>query len=228
MIIADTCEWSAPGANPYYGTAEAAVRAMAPLEVSMRARLLDRVRNLSAYDDVVFVDREAVRGKAHRYERDLIWLNSGDGRHVCAIATRDSWKPEAVETAIAFCVGAVCAVKFSVCGNWAIVTIRSEPPPAPVPPLLPFERPPLAATPPIEVVPPEVPPTAFIEAPPAEGVPPTWQAWWPPLPPAYGPCCVYVPPPLPIPSPVPEMPTWLLLAAGGVALSTWRGRKQWA
>ena len=124
MIVADSCEWSNPGAAPYTGSREAAIYAMAPLPPEARRRLAERAPG--SYDYVLTVDRDSVRGVGAEFEREVSWMNFGTGAKVCADVRRTTWSIEHAETAIVYCdaISGYCIGKFSVCNNWAIFTRR--------------------------------------------------------------------------------------------------------
>jgi hypothetical protein len=213
MVISDTCEWSNPGADPYFGTAEAAIRAMAPLAPEVRGALLERVKHLAAFDDVIVVDAESIRGRAQDYEADLLWMNGGNGSKICATTTRKTWDPAHVETAIVFCTGSICAAKFSVCGNWAIVTVRRAPPPA-TPPWWPeITREALEVVPPAPV-PAELPsaPAVYVEEGGSYGGGFFYAGGFD-FGGGGGPCCI-CPPEISMPPAIPEPATWALMLLG--------------
>lgn len=224
----DTCDWNNPGADPYVGTARAAIMSFAQIPKAARIALVARAEaKTPEYDDVVMVDRDAIRGR-REYEPGIGSMHFGGAGRVCAVVTRTGWSDQHVESAMVFCADGWCVARFSVCNNWSIIRLADRPA-ASLPPITGpgggFEFETLAAVP-VPGLPPAAtltPPATF--APPA-GAPPSYgpPLWYLP-PPIFvgGPCCVpcFDSPGVPgIPTPVPEPSTWLLFACGLALLST--------
>jgi hypothetical protein len=233
-----SCSWDHPGANPYrdnHSDIAAAVDDYKDIPPEQRADLKTKIR-VHAYDDVADITATRISG---RYEyTDFRDMHSGHGP-VCHSVSRAKWTDSMAERGLVFCsaVGASgaenCVIVPTVCDNVARVTrvyehVRQVPPatdggggggtidftPQPVTPTaVVFDAGPL-------------PPDTLSSVPPDRpvyGVPPIN---WPPLmsylPPIYipepCPCCDKQPEPPPIvvppPSPVPELPSPLLLLAG--------------
>ncbi len=209
------CDWSAPGSDPYVGTPRAAISALATIPAPVRAVLIERAER-HAYDDVVFIDRDTVRG-AHEYAPAITYMAFGTGR-VCVGVDRSKWPASRVESGMVFCEGAFCVVRPSVCNNWSIVT-RIAGADRPVQPAMVLPRAESAA----ELIADPLPPSAALLDPAESAGSATYTVsagpviWthWPELP-------VHVPAPV---APIPEPSKWALFAGGLVAVAAWCKRK---
>ena len=63
----DSCDWAAPGADRYTGTATAAIHAFVTIPEPVRQRLLAK-HEKRAWDDVVYIDRESIRGRKEAWD----------------------------------------------------------------------------------------------------------------------------------------------------------------
>lgn len=206
------CTWDNPGADPYRGTATAAIMAMASVPPAVRV-LLAKKAEVSRYDDLVTISKKEIKGK-YTYSPELRSMAFGSKGRVCATVSRNGWAETHTETAMVFCEAGWCVARPAVCNNWALVQrLKSL---GPVPPPAPAEGAPLpggGGTTPQST--PMVPQTFEQLA-----KPPVVQERWqvpqgPSYEPYYPPVHVYVP--LPVHQ-VPEPPTWLLALAGLLSL----------
>ena len=214
------CTWNNPGSDPYTGNARAAITAFAQIPPGVRAALIARAESKGlAYDEVVAIDRDAIRGRA-RYAPELRAMHFGSRGRICDTVSRSGWPAARVETAMVFCESGYCVARPAVCNNWSIVT-RLEDDPAPeasttvlawAPPEGPAAPPALAE--PSPSLPVDEPSFAHASSarwlpfgtPGAAGIPPAWLA----------------PGPLsPIPA-VAEPSTLVLVALGLAGLIAWR------
>lgn len=228
-----SCEWKTPAGDPFVGDVPGAVDSYTDIPVRTRERLKVRMKAF-AYDDIVSIRRDAIEGN-YRYEPALLDMHFGQ-RRICGKVTRNSWHPDHVERALAYCEDGQCIVVPLICRNVSRIIRRPavQTGGAPAEPLA-FEPP--AAGPAMRpVVPPadnptahtlQAPPTAS-RMPPAADLPPGSTPLQPnPLPPAADvpapdspplppppelPPVVTPPPeqqqPPPIPEPPPPQPNW--------------------
>jgi hypothetical protein len=124
-MLIDTCSWDHPGADAYTGSATAAIYAMAPdIPVRVKRVFAERAERHEV-DDVVYIDRDSIRGK-YAYEPEISFMAFGSKGRICANVTRNKWSPDHVESAIVICEQGWCVARPSVCNNWSLVT-RHEP-----------------------------------------------------------------------------------------------------
>lgn len=115
------CTWNDPGIDPYTGSARAAIMAFAQIPQGVRAALVTRAESKDlAYDEVVVIDRDAIRGRA-RYAPELRSMHFGSRGRICDTVSRAGWAPDHVETAMVFCESGYCVARPAVCNNWSIV-----------------------------------------------------------------------------------------------------------
>lgn len=167
-MLIDTCNWDHPGTDVFTGSPTMAIYAMAPdIPVRVKRVLAERAERHEV-DDVVYIDRDSIRGK-YDYEPEISFMAFGSRGRVCANVTRNKWSSDHVESAIVICEQGWCIARPSVCNNWSLVT-RREPRGAPPVALL---------APPVETF---LPPAIEVDAPPGtpnvflrdvpEGLPP--------------------------------------------------------
>lgn len=126
------CTWSDPGIDPYTGSARAAIMAFAQIPRAVRGALVARAESKDlAYDEVVVIDRDAIRGRA-RYAPELRSMHFGSRGSICDTVSRAGWAAEHVETAMVFCASGYCVARPAVCNNWSIV-LRLDDGPTPEP-----------------------------------------------------------------------------------------------
>ncbi|MEO6364027.1 MAG: MHFG family PEP-CTERM protein [Caldimonas sp.] len=218
------CSWDAPGADRYTGRTDAAIMALAVIPESARRALIAKA-DRHDFDEVVYIDRDAIRGKAS-YDPEIRYMAFGSRGKVCETVSRAKWAPEQVETAMVYCAESYCVAVPSICGNVFLLTRRPD-----------EERPPAAVVPPETFETPVAPPVAA--APPMDAAPPATFTQGCDCPPGGGGgggggYVVFVggggggggfyptPPVTPIGpvTPIPEPSTWALLAAGlGIILT---------
>ena len=116
------CTWTDPGSDPYTGSARAAIMAFAQIPQAVRTALIERAEsNGLTYDEVVVIDRDAIRGSA-RYAPELRSMHFGSRGRICDTVSRTGWSAEHVETAMVFCEAGYCVARPAVCNNWSMVT----------------------------------------------------------------------------------------------------------
>jgi len=127
-------EWI-PAHDPYTGTPVAAIMAYAEIPLPERRELVRRATlKIPDYEDVVYADRDSIRGK-YRYE-DHIWrMHFGSRGRIEDEVTRKSWPLDHVESGMVFCGATTCVVRWSVCNNWSIITRIHDETHLPLPPL---------------------------------------------------------------------------------------------
>jgi len=232
-----SCEWKQPGHDPYLGDVPAAVDRYADIPPATRARLKARMQQ-HAYDDIVVIRRDSIVGNFD-YEPELHDMHFGKGR-LCGQVTRQTWRPEREERALAYCEDGHCIVVPLVCRNVSRILRKPatatpqgsapgdgpqplvfDPPGAGMPPADPATPPP-AELEPLPRTPLALPPANPLE--PGTPLPPLLS---PPAP--SGPDLPVPPPPLlpPLAPPpaVPEPAVLLLWAAGLAALAAARRRR---
>lgn len=116
----DTCDWSAPGADRYTGTATAAIHAFATIPAPVRERLIAR-HEKRAYDDLVYIDRDSIRGREQAWDPAIRDMHFGSRGKVCGRVDRSMWKSAQVESAVVYCDSGYCVAWPSVCGNWFVI-----------------------------------------------------------------------------------------------------------
>ena len=214
------CSWDRPGADPYTGTAAAAL-ARYDMPEADRAALARKIA-ANDYYRIVGSTREGVTG--YRARRNMTF-----GRdRMCATVTTDRWADDEVQLGFVFVSGEQHVVKWFVCGNLEQLTPEgpASPPPAARHPTEWWDAPPApggSSTP--------EPGQGVVLPPAGESSPPALAAGGTtPLYPAIG---TYSAPPggfCPLPSapiaPVPEPGTWALLVAGVALLSWWRALRR--
>ena len=214
------CNWDRPGADAYAGSARAAITAMTNIPAPVRAVLIERAERRSPdYDDVIYIDRDAIRGVHHAYAPEITFMAFGAAGKVCRTVTRSGWADHWAESAMAFCEGAYCIARPSVCNNWSIVTRTEAAAPAAARPAAdPLDADMVAVLPPLTD--PVDAALIRIAADPEPAT--TWRRW--PEPSHAGFWTATNPPrpltPIPV-SPVPEPQSWQLLGLGlaGVLLA---------
>lgn len=121
-MLIDTCNWDHPGADAYSGSASSAIYAMASIPAPVRRVLAERAERHEV-DDVVYIDRDTIRGK-YDYAPEISFMAFGSRGRVCASVTRNQWSSEHVESAIVICEEGWCVARPSVCNNWSLVSRR--------------------------------------------------------------------------------------------------------
>lgn len=232
----DTCNWNSPGDDPYSGTARAAIMAYAQIPKATRIALVARAEAATPdYDDIVFVDRESIRGRREYYP-DISSMHFGGKGRLCGSVTRSNWDDKHVESAIVFCADGWCVARFSVCNNWSIIRLADRRPETLIgaldepEPFVPLSLPGVPAETPLTPV---APPIAETYAPPVYFGGSYGGGY-------YGgggfigggsvPCDCVPPPstvcPPPVIPAVPETSSWLLLVCGLALLNYWKRRQR--
>jgi hypothetical protein len=111
-----SCDWSAPGQNPYRGDPVAALNSYnLPKEVKDTLTVKMKAR---AYDDVAIIDNINIYGKSEY--GNLRGMHFGAGR-VCAEVNRSRWG-DRIERGLVYCSGITCVIVPTVCNNVSLVT----------------------------------------------------------------------------------------------------------
>lgn len=113
------CSWDNPGANPYTGTAEAAIDRYVDLPEKVRARLKYRLQYGNP-DEVVTITREAITGK-HGYNATIRDMHFGKDK-VCGTVSRARWSAQRTEPGAVYCADGHCILVPEICGNVSRVT----------------------------------------------------------------------------------------------------------
>lgn len=127
-VTIDQCEWDHPGRDIYTGTPRAAIMAMGTIPDSVKQVLISRAER-NDYDDIVFIDKDSVRGK-YAYQPEVKFMAFGGRGTICKSVSRNSWSATHVESAMAFCDKGYCVARPSVCNNWSIIERVQPRPPA--------------------------------------------------------------------------------------------------
>ena len=220
------CDWSDPGKSPYQGTGVEWAQRLPDAERRQVAPLVARIE-AQQFDAVVYADTSRIYDANGRddyaYGSDIGYMAGGARGTVCRTTTR-AWAPGRIESGMAYCAGDICAVKWSVCGNWSIVT-RTDPHAGAARPaaLLSFAAGAAPLGQPVVPVPgvPGGPDGVLTRQALAGGAGHGYAAGWGYLPAIAAPGPSYGSAPV---SPVPEPATWAGLFAG-LALVGWRARR---
>ena len=113
------CSWDNPGANPYTGTAEAAIDRYVDLPEKVRARLKYRLQYGNP-DEVVTITREAITGK-HGYNATIRDMHFGKDK-VCGTVSRARWSAQRTEPGAVYCADGHCILVPEICGNVSRIT----------------------------------------------------------------------------------------------------------
>ena len=132
-----SCSWDRPGANPYTGTAAAAIDRYTDIPERTRVKLKHRL-NHGNPDDTVNITRDAITGK-YAYDAQIRDMHFG-AASVCHTVTRNKWAASRSEPGAVYCVEQHCILVPKICGNVSRI-VRPRPAVAQLPP-------PAAATPP--------------------------------------------------------------------------------
>ncbi|OFA03542.1 MHFG family PEP-CTERM protein [Duganella phyllosphaerae] len=115
------CSWDNPGANPYTGTAQAAVDRYKDLPEKVRTRLKYRLQYGNP-DEMVAIKRDAIEGK-HRYGAAIRDMHFGKDK-VCGTVSRAKWSAARVEPGAVYCADSHCILVPEICGNVSRITRR--------------------------------------------------------------------------------------------------------
>jgi hypothetical protein len=108
------CSWDRPGANPFMGDVVAAVDRYQDIPAATRDRLKARMQ-ARRYDDMVVIERDAIRGKA-AYAPEIRDMHFGPGA-VCTTVTRSKWTAKTQERGLVYCEDGQCILVPTVCRN---------------------------------------------------------------------------------------------------------------
>lgn len=121
----DSCDWAAPGADRYTGTATAAIHAFAAIPEPVRQRLVAK-HDKRTYDDIVYIDRDTIRGRKDAWDPAIRNMHFGSRGKLCGQVDRSMWKSAQVESAVVYCDSGYCVAWPSVCGNWFVIAPLAE------------------------------------------------------------------------------------------------------
>lgn len=113
------CSWDNPGANPYTGTAEAAIDRYVDLPEKVRARLKYRLQYGNP-DEVVTITRETITGK-QGYNATIRDMHFGKDK-VCGTVSRARWSAQRTEPGAVYCADGHCILVPEICGNVSRIT----------------------------------------------------------------------------------------------------------
>lgn len=124
-IALDSCDWASPGADRYTGTATAAIHAFATIPEPVQKRLLAK-HEKRAYDDIVHIDRDSIRGRKESWDPAIRNMHFGSRGKQCGRVDRSMWSSAQVESAVVYCDSGYCVAWPSVCGNWFVIAPPAE------------------------------------------------------------------------------------------------------
>lgn len=116
-----TCSWDNPGLRPFMGDVVAAVDRYRDIPLAVRTRLKERMA-VRQYDDFVDIERNAIVGQ-RQYEPGIREMHFGDNR-VCGTITRTKWTPAMRERGLVYCEGDHCILVPTVCRNVSRIARR--------------------------------------------------------------------------------------------------------
>ena len=114
-----SCNWRAPGDNPFMGDVVAAVDRYRDIPIAVRNTLKARMTE-RRYDEIVSIRRDAIVGKA-RYATAIQDMHFGTGQ-VCASVDRSAWAANAQERGLVYCEAGHCILVPTVCRNVSRIT----------------------------------------------------------------------------------------------------------
>lgn len=120
-MFLDTCEWSNPGADRFFGDQIEAVQRY-ELPAPVKAELVAKI-NRRNYDDLVTIQKYSILGVTGRlYDSGIQNMYFGSNK-VCGTITRESWKFSHQEFAMVYCSnnGDTCVMIPAVCGNVSLI-----------------------------------------------------------------------------------------------------------
>lgn len=124
------CSWDNPGANPYTGTAQAAIDRYTDLPEKVRNKLKYRLQYGNP-DEMVAIRRNTIEGK-HAYNPTIRDMHFGKGK-VCGTVSRARWSAARVEPGAVYCADGHCILVPEICGNVSRITRRDAEPPSALP-----------------------------------------------------------------------------------------------
>lgn len=168
LLIAATCSWANPAADPFMGSIPRAVDSYKDIPAEVRVALQQKM-NQRKFDDIVVIKRDYIQGNHYAYS-NLRDMHFGTNR-MCREVSRKKWNSSMQERALVYCEKEYCVAVPTVCRNVSRVTkgakvktISSQPPGGPLgigpvqPLLVPTEAGIVAS---VFIQPPEVGPIQF-------------------------------------------------------------------
>jgi len=113
------CSWDRPGANPYTGTAEAAIDRYTDIPESVRRKLKHRL-TYGNPDDKVDIKRDTITGKSD-YSPTIRDMHFGKAQ-MCRTVSRGKWAADRVEPGAVYCADSHCILVPAICGNVSRIT----------------------------------------------------------------------------------------------------------
>lgn len=113
------CSWDNPGANPYTGTAEAAIDRYVDLPEKVRTKLKYRLQYGNP-DEVVAITRDGIQGR-HGYGATIRDMHFGKDK-VCGTVSRARWSAQRTEPGAVYCADSHCILVPEICGNVSRIT----------------------------------------------------------------------------------------------------------
>jgi hypothetical protein len=114
-VVAERCEWSKPGHDPFMGDVVGAVDRYTDLPVDVRSRLKARMIKRE-YDEIVVIRRDSIVGKA-TYSPSIRDMHFGPKNRVCKQVTRTRWTSKMQERGLVYCEDRQCILVPTVCRN---------------------------------------------------------------------------------------------------------------
>ncbi len=128
--VQPSCSWDRPGANPYTGTAAAAIDRYTDIPERTRVKLKHRL-TYGNPDETVSITRDAITGK-YAYDPEIRDMHFGPAS-VCHTVTRSKWAATRDEPGAVYCVDQHCILVPKICGNVSRI-VRPRPAVAALPP----------------------------------------------------------------------------------------------
>lgn len=114
---ADACNWDHPGTNKYQ---RLPVEALQDYDMDYRVRATLQVKMINHwYDDVVEIRRDGVTGNGSY--SNLRGMHYGKSGYCQGMVDTGAWAPTQVERALVYCVDTVCVAVPTVCNNVSLI-----------------------------------------------------------------------------------------------------------